>query len=579
MIWQIFKSVVTFVVVLLPYTTCHAEKPRSYSGVYPHLAYWNPHNECGTGAVVPWNDKLWVITYAPHYPEGSKDKLYSISRSLEMKPFPDSVGGTPANRMIHRETDQLVIGPYVIDRNSNIRVIPPLVMRGRLTGNARHLFEPESKIYYATMEEGLYEVDLRTLEVTELFPDTQKQAYGGKPKPSKTGNPPSGLPGYHGKGLYSGQGRLIYANNGEGSSEARRLPNVPSGCLAEWDGESDKWTVIRRNQFTDVRGPGGLYGNENPATDPVWAIGWDHRSLLLMLLDGGAWHTYRLPKASHCYDGAHGWNTEWPRFQDVGEAELVMNMHGMFWAFPRTFSVKNSSGIAPRSTYLKVIGDYCRWGDQLVFGCDDTAKSDFLNKRRAKGKLKEPGQSHSNLWFANPDVLDQLGQSLGRGAVWVEDKVAANVPSDPFLMSGFSRRGLHLVNHGQTVVGFTLEYDALGNNDWTEAKNLKVAAGQAKWLSFNADEQITWVRVRTDKDTKASAQFHFSNPDSRGTVASSIFAGLADVETANVNGGVIRVRGENLRTLALVSQSSTEGVSSEPRFYELNGDMQLKHVD
>jgi hypothetical protein len=25
----------------------------------------------------------------------------------------------------------------------------------------------------------------------------------------------SGLPGYHGKGFYSGQGRAVYANNGE----------------------------------------------------------------------------------------------------------------------------------------------------------------------------------------------------------------------------------------------------------------------------------------------------------------------------------------------------------------------------
>ncbi len=48
---------------------------KSFSGIYPHLAYYNNENECGTGAVVPWADRLWVITYGPHLPFGSSDKL------------------------------------------------------------------------------------------------------------------------------------------------------------------------------------------------------------------------------------------------------------------------------------------------------------------------------------------------------------------------------------------------------------------------------------------------------------------------------------------------------------------------
>jgi hypothetical protein len=38
-----------------------------------------------------------------------------------------------------------------------------------------------------------------------------------------------------------------------------------------------------------------------------------------MVLDAGAWSAYRLPKASHSYDGAHGWNTEWPRIREIGD--------------------------------------------------------------------------------------------------------------------------------------------------------------------------------------------------------------------------------------------------------------------
>ena len=85
------------------------------SGVYPHLGFANQEGECGTGAVVPWADRLWVISYGPHLPFGSSDKLYEITPDLQKIIRPESVGGTPANRMIHRESNQLIIGPYLID--------------------------------------------------------------------------------------------------------------------------------------------------------------------------------------------------------------------------------------------------------------------------------------------------------------------------------------------------------------------------------------------------------------------------------------------------------------------------------
>lgn len=58
-------------------------EPASLSGIYPHLAYFNNEGECGTGAVVPWADRLWVITYGPHKPMGSSDKLYEITPTLQ----------------------------------------------------------------------------------------------------------------------------------------------------------------------------------------------------------------------------------------------------------------------------------------------------------------------------------------------------------------------------------------------------------------------------------------------------------------------------------------------------------------
>src|SRR5512136_628777 len=91
------------------------DKPINISGVYPRLAYYNNEGECGTGAVVPWADRLWVITYGPHLPFGSSDKLYEITSDLKQIVRSESIGGTPANRMIHLASKQLFIGPYVID--------------------------------------------------------------------------------------------------------------------------------------------------------------------------------------------------------------------------------------------------------------------------------------------------------------------------------------------------------------------------------------------------------------------------------------------------------------------------------
>lgn len=138
------------------------------SGIYPHLAFYNHEAECGTGAVVQWAGSLWAITYAPHSPYGSSDKLYEITSGLNRKVYDGSIGGTPADRMIHKESGQLFIGPYAIDRNKNIRSLSYRTAPGRYTGIARHLEYPESKVYIATMEEGFYEVDVNTLETKTL---------------------------------------------------------------------------------------------------------------------------------------------------------------------------------------------------------------------------------------------------------------------------------------------------------------------------------------------------------------------------------------------------------------------------
>lgn len=320
---------------------------KSFSGVYPHLAVFNQsEGECGIGAVVQWAGKLWYLTYCPHAPGGSPDKLYSINPAMDETIHPESIGGTPAGRLIHKESNQLIMGPYVIGADGNIRVVPADLMPGRLTAVCRHLADPEHKVYVYDMEGAFYELDVYTLEVKRLFV-----------KP---------VPGWHGKGMYKAQGRVVISNNGErdvpgtetSHFQVEDLPKDPdrAGCLAEWDGKD--WTNIERKQHTEITGPGGIYGNE-AENDPIWATGWDKRSCLLKVLDGGKWYNFRLPKTNYTYDGTHGWHTEWPRIRTVADGYRMMDLHGMFYSFPGTFCAGNTAGTPSRSCFQALHGGSC----------------------------------------------------------------------------------------------------------------------------------------------------------------------------------------------------------------------------
>jgi hypothetical protein len=529
------------------------------SGTYPHLAVFSAEGEIGMGAVVPWADKLWFVTYPPHQPNGGADKLWTVDSNLTLLARPESVGGTHANRMIHRESQQLVIGPYFVNATGAVRVVSPAAMPGRLTASARHLSDPTNKVYFASMEEGLYEVDVNTLAVTTLRPDTQ----GGS----------SQIPGAHGKGLYSGQGRVLYANNGESGWSVGSDPgfNGPAGVLTENTGTdyATGWQTVERKNFTEITGPGGIYGNTN-SSDPIWSLGWDKRSVLLKLLDAGAWRTFRLPKGSYTHDAFHGWYTEWPRIREITDGRMLMHMHGLFYDFPKTFSAANTAGIRPLCTHLKMPVDYCWWNGQLVMGRDDASTT---------GGNIWAGQSHSAPWFGQLGDLEQWGAPAGFGGPWKNDAVTAGTPSEPFLIAGFQRRVLHLMHGGAGAVNFALQTDADGTGAWTTFTNVTVPAGGYAWQMLPASLQAPWLRLVPDGNTpNVTAYLHLGNP--AGAPTPELFAGLADATTNSpCSDGILRPRGGDARTLQFAAnQLDAAGALTGTAYYEIGGAFQLRRT-
>ena len=457
------------------------------SGVYPHLCAYTVEpgesaalNEVGIGAIVPWAGQLYMITYGAHHVDGSTHKLYSIDADMHQTIHPESVGGTPAGRMIHKESNQLFIGPYVIDAEGKIRVITPKAMPGRITAVAQHLEKPENMVYYVDMEGMIYEVDVYSLDVKFLFK-----------KP---------VPGWHAKGAYTTQGRLVMSNNGEhpvfDPANDLQVEDLPpdeenAGVLAQWDGKT--WEIVERRQFTEVTGPGGIYGSPDDHA-PLWSVGWDRRSLRLKLLQDGEWYTYLLPKAAHNNDPKHGWFTEWPRIRAIGEGHMMMDMHGMFYAFPPSFCLGQTAGIAPIASHMRYIPDFCEWNGQIVLATDEASIM----------KNKHCGQPQSNLWFGTQADIKKWGPRSGYGGPWVEDRVQAGVWSDPLLVNGFDRRVVHLAV--DTAATVSIEIDVDGSGTWQAWTDCAVPSFTA--LSIPADLQAVWMRFAVDRDCVATAYFH-----------------------------------------------------------------------
>lgn len=516
-----------------------AGEPLCVSGVYPHLTVYNfkASGEVGIGAVVPWAGRLWMVTYTQHAPNGSADKLYAVDEKLNVDIRPESVGGTPAGRLIHKESKQLFIGHHAIDEQGRVRTIDIKKMPIRVAAIARHLTDPAGKVMYQDMEGPIYEVDVKTLEPKLLW---------AKP-----------VPGWHGKGCYTGQGRFIVANNGEAkpgghSYNTLLVGGAPKndderGVLAEWDGKT--WKIIERKQFTDVTGPGGIYGSPDEKA-PVWAIGWDRRSTILKLCDNGQWSTFRLPKANHTYDPKHGYYTEWPRIREVTGGKYLMDMCGMFFDFPKTFSAANTAGIAPVSSHLRYIPDFCAWNGRLVLATDETTR------------MENPmvGQCQSNLWFGQWDDLKTWGPRQGWGGVWINDAVKAGVPSDPFLLAGFERRVAHLANEGDAPVTFQPEIDRAGNGQWEKLDPIEVPAHGYVFAMLPDSLDAQWGRVTLDRDCPSATAFlYYSEAGRDRSEDQAMFASLAGAgEKAQVSGGLLRPASEN-RNLIFLEQAPGKG--------------------
>ncbi|MBX7105747.1 MAG: hypothetical protein K1X57_16815 [Gemmataceae bacterium] len=458
-------------------TAANSQGPLLVGNVFPHMTVVAPGvgstSETGIGALIPWADRLWAVGYVAHI-RGSGIGLYEIGPDMSFRKHPASVTGTFANRLVHWESKQVFIGPHAIDSGGNVRTIEPLA-KHRLTATARHLTDPKGKVYFLTMEGLLFETDVKSLETKQLADLVRELKI-------PTGAQP------HFKGAHTSQGRLVVANNTY--EEPEFLGKRAGGRLAEWDGTT--WKVLEDNPFIEVSGKqnpvaGGRYGNT------LFAVGWDRASVILRVLHDGQWTRYRLPKGGQSWD--HTWNTEWMRIREVQTERYLMDAFGIFYELPPMVYGGRVWGIKPICNHLRICPDMCYWRGLFVLAGDQTDNA--------------VGQPQSGLWFGSIDDLWRWGKPGGWGAVWMDQNVEAHAVSDPFLMTGFDKKVIHLRHTAKQEVTFTVQVDFLGTGQWVKYKDIRVDADGYAHHEFPDGFAAHWVRVVAGSACQATVSFHY----------------------------------------------------------------------
>jgi hypothetical protein len=424
--------------------------------------------ECGIGALMPWADGLYAITYNSHKKAtGTGLGLYRLGDDLK----PELIhlhNGTHANRFIHHQSNQCIIGPYIIDSKGKWRFIEAFEDH-RLTSTMQHLTDPANRVYFQTMEGLFFEMDISTLRPKLLFDIVKEMKMNQAP---------------HFKGAYTAQNRVVVTNNG-----FYAYGDVNAG-LFEWDG-GKTWRRLSNKPHMDVAARQNM-GNV------MFATGWDESSVLLSALVDGKWQRYRLPKASHAMEQA--WQTEWMRIREVETEHFLMDIHGMFYELQPLAFEGRVWGVKPICQHLRIVPDYCAFRGLMALGGNQTSPNNDNNA--------VVGQPQSGLWFGKTDDLWNWGKPQGWGGPWRNASVEAGVPSDPFLFTGFERKALHV--RSAATANVTIEIDFLGNGEWVKYESIRVDGGGYKFFPFPDAFSAHWVRLIPDTATRMTAEFMFT---------------------------------------------------------------------
>jgi hypothetical protein len=179
-----------------------------------------------------------------------------------------------------------------------------------------------------------------------------------------------------------------------------------------------------------------------------------------------------------------------------------MDASGMFYELPSLTYANAVWGIRPIASHLRIVGDFCSWNGLLVLAGDQTTPIGDSNP--------VAGQPQANLWFGKTDDLWSWGKPQGWGGPWWETPVESGVPSDPYLMTGFEHKCLHLTHDAGSAVDFHLEVDFLGTGAFHRYRTVTVGPSGYEAFTFPTGFSAHWFRVVPSAPCTATAQLTYT---------------------------------------------------------------------
>ena len=185
--------------------------------------------------------------------------------------------------------------------------------------------------------------------------------------------------------------------------------------------------------------------------------------------------------------------------REVVTERNLLNVDGTFYELPAN-NAGGMSGLRPISTHNRRITEFASYrGLMIMTGIKATGNGDNSHIIRS-----EDGKAA--VWAGSIDDLWAFGKPRGNGGPWLDTEVGKDIPSDPYLLTGYDRKSLALSHKSVSPVEFRIEVDLSGMGMWVTYGTFTVAPGKTTGHVFPDGYSAYWLRVVPSADCTASAQ-------------------------------------------------------------------------
>lgn len=237
--------------------------------------------------------------------------------------------------------------------------------------------------------------------------------------------------------------------------------------------------------------------------EPAFTV--DDASVLVIETHEGIEKRWRLPKGTkQTYETS---SMGWPRAsREVVAHRLLFNCQGTFYEQPRNEG-RGIVGIKPICTHNRKISDFCSWRGMLVM-------AGHLDQSKPAEHIINSTDGQTGLWVGSVDNLWALGKPTGSGGPWMNTSVKGGQPSDPYLMTGYDHKTMHIQHYGggkgrRRTVTFKVEVDVTNQGIWNEYKLFTLRDGEKLSYTFDPEFSAHWIRITTSADCSATVQFEY----------------------------------------------------------------------